>query len=320
MARRRPSSAASSVVTPAANDSGRVERGRPGRPDDLRQRRRRGDHHRGAAGQRLQGRQPERLVRTGGERRRRPRPAAAARRGRSGTKPRNVTGRPAARRSRAARRGPSPGDDEPHPVPGCAQGGHGVDAALWVLLRRESSTVDEQGVGTGGERAAQRGVVVARGERGQVDPERDLHARCAAPIRSNSARANAVRAHDGVVGCRPSGRWPRRPPGGPVGSGSRNWVSSRSSRSCEMTTLGTPRRAAHAPESAQGQPVGHLDRVRAQPVQQPLDPPRVHRPVAAGAGQPRRRHGDPPDPAGQPRRRAAPGPGTTSTTSCPRST
>ena len=119
-----------------------------------------------------------------------------------------------------------------------------------------------------------------------------------APIRSNSARANAGGAHDRVVGrCHPGVRHVGHAPGRPVGQ--------QELREQPVQPLVRDHDARHPaprrprPEPAQREPVGHLDGVGPEPLQQPLHAPRVDGPVPAGRRQARRGHGDPADAGGQ---------------------
>ena len=204
-ARRAPSSAASRVVTPAAKAAGESAAAAPDRSDDLRQRRRGRTPPRASRWPAPPARRARTSRAVRARARRRPRRAAWPAAARSGTKPRNVTGRPAARRSRAGPPGPVARHHEPDAVPGrraarrrCRCCAPGASPARAVHSGRAGCPAPRPA-----RRAARGRGAAARTSRGRrrAGPGATLRA----PIRSNSARANDGRAHDGVVGRRHPG-------------------------------------------------------------------------------------------------------------------
>ncbi len=293
------SSAASSVVTPAAKASGAVQRGGPGRADDLRQRRGRRHHHRRAAGQRLQRGQPERLVRAGRERDvRRGQQPGELRRGR-GTKPRNVTGSPAARRSSAARRGPSPATTSRTRCP-AARSAATVSTLRSGCFSGESRPQCTSRVSAPPARPPRSvGIVVARARTSRRSTPSGTCATLRAPIRSNSARANDGRADDGVVGGgHPGVRRVGHPPG-----------RRRRQQELREQPVEPLVRDHHARHAAPGRPrararaasAGRTPRSRPGAAAPAAAAPATGRPPGSRrcrAAAARRR--DPPDPGGQP--------------------
>ena len=171
------------------------------------------NHHRRAAGQRLQRRQPERLVRAGGERdvgrRQQPRPAASGRGRSRGTspaaRPPGAPGRPgAARRPATTSRTRCPAARKAATVSmlrsGCFSG-----ESRPQCTSRASAPAASPGAARGRGAAGENAV--------EVDPERDLR-HVARPDPVELGPGERGRAHDGVVG---GGHPGVRPVGAPAG-------------------------------------------------------------------------------------------------------